>query len=87
MTYERNLCPESSIHEPKHGVSHKRSYQPADGARGCGREPEHDKRVQPEEAGAQGLQVLLAQDRNAASGGAERHAEAGSQVIVTSRAP
>lgn len=87
MTYDGNLCSESSIYEPKHGVPHKRPYQPADGARGCGREPEHDERVQIEGADPQGFDVLLAQDRDAARGGAQRRAEAGGQVVVTPRAP
>lgn len=87
MTYDGNLGSESSIYKPKNGVPHKRPYQPAGGARGCGCEPEHDEWVQVEGAAPQGFDVLLAQDRDAARGGAQRHAEAGGQVVVTPRAP
>lgn len=86
-TYEGYLGPKSSINKSKHGVPHKRAYQPAKGTRGCGREPEHDERVQPVDAVAQGFNVLLAQDRDAAGGGAERGGDACDQVVVAARAP
>ena len=86
QTHKSNLRAQSPVHDAKHCIPNKRPQQPSHGARSRGGQSEHDEWVKAEDAAAQGLDVLLANDRDTARGGAERGDDRGDQVVVAAGA-